>query len=139
MVKIMGVSFRLNVLLAGLALGFILCYLTTCRCVRVKEGFSTVGNVENGEKSEWANWADKMNGGQATDLPATNGANGGHSAADPVKQLEDGNMFMFNGTKFAQECCPSPYGSSTGCACMSGAQTQFLNQRGGNRTEPTVY
>ena len=138
MVKIMGVSFRLNILLAGLVLGFIICYLTTCRCVHLKEGFSSLDkNMETEGKSSWINWADKMKDGNA--IPPTNGVNTGYTAVDPIKQLEEGNMFMFNGTKFAQECCPSPYASSTGCACMSKQQNQMLNQRGGNRTEPGVY
>ena len=43
-------------------------------------------------------------------------------------------MFMFADNKFKPECCPSTYTSSTGCACISQEQVNYINQRGGNRT-----
>tara|TARA_B110001450_G_scaffold248266_1_gene264241 strand:- start:7389 stop:7883 length:495 start_codon:yes stop_codon:yes gene_type:complete len=34
--------------------------------------------------------------------------------------------------EFTPECCPSSYTNSTGCACMTSEQINFLNTRGGN-------
>ena len=134
MVKIMKVSFDLKCVLVGLLAGFLICYFTVCRCAHLKEVFTNEEKPAEESKSMWDTWADKMQ-------PTKQGgcSKSGYTAVDPIKQLEEGNMFMFNGTKFAQECCPSPYGSSTGCACMSKEQNKFLNQRGGNRTQPSVY
>ena len=48
------------------------------------------------------------------------------------------NMFMWNDNKFLPECCYTPqvYSSSTGCACISKEQMQFISERGGNNTLP---
>ena len=45
-----------------------------------------------------------------------------------------GTLSFFKDNAFKPECCPSTYTSSTGCACTSVAQLNYLNQRGGNRT-----
>ena len=50
-----------------------------------------------------------------------------------------GTLFYFKNNKFAPECCPSSYSSSTGCACISNDQLEYLNQRGGNRTLPSEF
>ena len=52
--------------------------------------------------------------------------------------LPAGELFMFYANKFSPDCCdlPQQYSSSTGCACISPSQMQYLNQRGGNRTYP---
>ena len=43
-------------------------------------------------------------------------------------------MHFFSKNKFEPECCPSSYSSSTGCACVTPEQLNFLNTRGGNRS-----
>lgn len=48
--------------------------------------------------------------------------------------LPDGELVIFAQNKFKPECCPSPYSSSTGCACITPEQINYLNTRGGNRT-----
>jgi hypothetical protein len=53
--------------------------------------------------------------------------------------LAKDSMFYFKDNKFLPECCPATYSSSTGCACMSDAQLQYLNERGGNRTASSNY
>jgi hypothetical protein len=138
MMKIMNITFDIYNVLAGLFLGFIICFIITDRCIRIKEGFSAIDlnmRHSNGDnKSSLLGLTNMKNG-----LGGSGAGVNNHTAADPVKQLEQGNMFMFNGTKFSKNCCPSPYGSSTGCACMSKSQNNFLNQRGGNRTQVSVY
>lgn len=54
----------------------------------------------------------------------------------PPIPLPDGQLFFFKDTKFNPSCCPSTYTNSTGCACMSKKQFQYLTQRGGNHTAP---
>lgn len=51
----------------------------------------------------------------------------------PVPLPED-ELVIFAQNKFKPECCPSPYSSSTGCACITPEQYNYLNTRGGNRT-----
>jgi hypothetical protein len=48
--------------------------------------------------------------------------------------LPDGELVIFAQNKFKPECCPSPYSTSTGCACITPEQINYLNTRGGNRT-----
>jgi hypothetical protein len=48
--------------------------------------------------------------------------------------LPEGELVIFAQNKFKPECCPSPYSSSTGCACITPEQYNYLNTRGGNRT-----
>ena len=53
--------------------------------------------------------------------------------------LPEGELLMFNGNTFDPTCCPSTYSNSSGCACISGEQMQYLNERGGNRTSDGIY
>lgn len=53
--------------------------------------------------------------------------------------LPDGELFFFQNNQFKPECCPNPYSSSTGCACMSTEQIKYLNTRGGNRTSDSEF
>jgi len=51
---------------------------------------------------------------------------------DQSVPLPEGELLMFANTQFKPECCPSSYSNSTGCACMTGKQYNYLVQRGGN-------
>lgn len=44
----------------------------------------------------------------------------------------EGQLSMFATTPFKPECCPNTYSTSTGCACMTGQQYNWLIKRGGN-------
>lgn len=46
--------------------------------------------------------------------------------------LPEGEMLMFANTPFKPECCPNTYSNSSGCACMTGEQYNYLTLRGGN-------
>jgi hypothetical protein len=46
--------------------------------------------------------------------------------------LPEGELLMFANTPFKPECCPNTYSNSSGCACMTGEQYNFLILRGGN-------
>jgi hypothetical protein len=53
--------------------------------------------------------------------------------------LPEGEMLMFANTPFKPECCPNAYSTSTGCACMTGSQYNFLVQRGSNNVPYSEY
>jgi hypothetical protein len=47
-------------------------------------------------------------------------------------------LFMFADNVFKPECCliPQQFSSSSGCACLSKEQMQYISSRGGNNTSP---
>ena len=53
--------------------------------------------------------------------------------------LPEGEMLMFANTPFKPECCPNTYSTSTGCACMTGPQYNYLVLRGGNNVPYSQY
>jgi len=53
--------------------------------------------------------------------------------------LPDGELFMFANTPFKPECCPNTYSNSSGCACMTGDQYNYLVLRGGNNVPYSQY
>jgi len=55
--------------------------------------------------------------------------------------LPEGELDMFYANEFKPECCvkPQQYSASTGCACISESQMEYLNSRGGNRTYPSDF
>lgn len=53
--------------------------------------------------------------------------------------LPEGELDMFASTPFKPECCPNAYSTSTGCACMTGQQYNYLVTRGGNNVPYSEY
>lgn len=53
--------------------------------------------------------------------------------------LPEGELLMFASTPFKPECCPNTYSNSTGCACMTGEQYNYLVTRGGNNVPYSEY
>ena len=53
--------------------------------------------------------------------------------------LPEGEMLMFANTPFKPECCPNAYSNSSGCACMTGNQYNYLVTRGGNNVPYSEY
>jgi hypothetical protein len=115
--------------------------------VQSKEGF--VGaNINYGESSTYdLNSNPKINTSSwsmpdMTVVP-------GKALSDGVKQflnrepqpvpLPKGEMVMFANTPFKPECCPNTYSNSSGCACMTGQQYNWLIQRGGNNVPYSEY
>lgn len=49
--------------------------------------------------------------------------------------LPEGQLFMWADNTFDATCCPGAVSSSMGCACISQAQENYINERGGNNTE----
>jgi hypothetical protein len=53
--------------------------------------------------------------------------------------LPEGEMLLFANTPFKKECCPNAYSTSTGCACMTTDQYNYLITRGGNNVPYSEY
>lgn len=67
--------------------------------------------------------------------PGAQATAGAQSIWDRPKQpipLPSGQLDMFATTQFKPECCPNAFSTSTGCACMTVDQFNYLQNRGGN-------
>ena len=53
--------------------------------------------------------------------------------------LPEGEMLLFANTPFKPECCPNTFSTGSGCACMTGAQYNYLILRGGNNVPYSEY
>lgn len=53
--------------------------------------------------------------------------------------LPEGEMLMFANTPFKPECCPNTYSNSSGCACMTSEQYNYLILRGKNNVPYSEY
>jgi hypothetical protein len=53
--------------------------------------------------------------------------------------LPEGELLLFANTQFKPECCPNTYSTSSGCACMTGDQYNYLILRGGNNVPYSQY
>ena len=135
--KIFGHSCRLEIIIICLVVGFVLGAHLFCSCSRIgaQEGMAVMGAA--------LDWTMGQDVATSWTTKAKSYANEmGYSATQskwsqykgtPVP-LPEGEMFMFANNEFKPECCPSTYTSSTGCACITQEQVNYINQRGGNRT-----
>jgi hypothetical protein len=112
-----------------------------------KEGF-TGANTNYGESSQYSlgdyNSPDTSSWGQPT-MTVTPG----QPLSKSVKQflareeqpvpLPEGELSMFANTPFKPECCPNTFSNSSGCACMTGKQYNYLIERGGNNIPYSEY
>ena len=141
--KIFGHSCRLEIILVCLAVGFILGSHLFCSCVRLnfQEGMEVMGSSINWVMGEdvvnsWTNKADKYSNEM---VYSSTQSKWSQYKGTPVP-LPEGEMFMFANNEFKPECCPSTYSSSTGCACITQEQVNYINERGGNRSmAPAEY
>ena len=53
--------------------------------------------------------------------------------------LPKGELDFFASTPFKPECCPNAYSASSGCACMTVDQYNYLKDRGGNNVPYSEY
>ena len=109
-------------------------FLLVVLCLQTSyaEGFTPYGSrIDALDSSAWVTDAkaynNSMSTGKRSDYKGT-----------PVP-LPGEEMFYFKENQFKPECCPATYSTSTGCACMSVDQKNYLNERGGNRTFSTNY
>jgi hypothetical protein len=104
------------------------------------EGFVTLSNNElNIDDSYTMGWV-KTAKRYASGMGNKNRLNTYKDNVGTPVPLPEGELFFFADNKFKPECCPSTYSDSTGCACLSQDQVNYINQRGGNRTlGPTEF
>ena len=111
-------------------------FYSCCRCgnskSKSKEGFSDLSDYNIQRKpTSTASWFTPnltYNGSQPTDK----GIQAIQNRPEQPIPLPKNEMLMFANTPFKPECCPSTYSNSTGCACITGKQYNYLIQRGSN-------
>lgn len=53
--------------------------------------------------------------------------------------LAEGELAIFSNNAQSPLCCPSTYSGDMGCVCETEEQMKYLNQRGGNRTNCSIF
>lgn len=51
----------------------------------------------------------------------------------PYEKADDTQLFFLANSKVGGDCCPSVYSTDRGCVCVSAADAQIMESRGGNR------
>ena len=131
--KILGYSVRVEVLVLIAIIGALLgCHLLcSCSRISVKEGLLALSpaDIGNGKPTVTSdNWS-------ASYLAkSTNKNNSVGAYQGTVPPLKDGQLDMFADNTFSSNCCNSSLSSRGGCACVTSAQVEYINTRGGNRT-----
>ena len=153
-ISIFGYKLNLEVLILIGVVYLIMVGHTFCGCCNVglmeglevmkkmvkKEGFAGA-NTNYGESSAYS-----LSGDSPVDTSSWSAPNmtvvSGQPLSKGVKQfmarqpqpvpLPEGEMVLFANTPFKPECCPNTYSNSSGCACMTGEQYNYLTLRGGN-------
>ena len=155
--KLLGYRFRVELVILIVIIGTFIVFNMWCSCAGgVREGFEAgrqLGGAAidyvmgEGIKGSWtgssAHLVQSGTGGDAGDGSGEGSSWFSHLDAHPAAPhgipLPEGHLSFFNDNKFAPECCPSAYSSSTGCVCASPEQMKYLSQRGGNRTSNTEF
>jgi len=112
-----------------------------------KEGF-TPANINFGESSKYnlenegsintSSWSMP----NLTVVPGEPLSKGVKDILDRPSQpvpLPEGQLLMFANTPFKPECCSNTYSNSSGCACMTTKQYNYLVTRGGNNVPYSEY
>ena len=112
-----------------------------------KEGF-TGANINYGESSlydlgneapvDTSSWG-KPNMSVVSGQPLSDSVKAFLSREPQPVPLPEGEMLLFANTPFKPECCPNTYSNSSGCACMTGEQYNYLILRGMNNTPYSEY
>ena len=111
-----------------------------------KEGF-TGANINYGESSVYnlnstpvdtSSWS-AQNMTVVPGQPLSDGVKAFMAREPQPVPLPEGEMFMFANTPFKPECCPNTYSNSSGCACMTGNQYNYLITRGSNNVPYSEY
>lgn len=162
--KLFGYEARLEIVVACIVIGMIAGLFMFCDCFQYgilegmtpndmngkktgdkkegdkKEGFVNLSNNElNIDDSYTMGWVQTAKR-YASGMGNKNRLNTYKDNVGTPVPLPEGELFFFADNKFKPECCPSTYSDSTGCACLSQDQVNYINQRGGNRTlGPTEF
>ena len=147
--EVMGFKFRVEVLVIGAIIGCIMCCHTLLSCSKVsgKEGMQVLGaavdyTMGQGVAGSWDTRPQQKG-------PSVEWRSQNHDATGSKLVGPDESMSFFADTQFKPECCGATYSSqgglttqgvtSSGCACLSKEQMEYINTRGGNRNLPTEF
>lgn len=112
-----------------------------------KEGFAGA-SINSGQSSQYSlsNYKPVNTSSWFTpDLTYTSGKTPGAGVQNILNRPEQpiplppGEMLMFANTEFKPECCPTAFSNSSGCACMTVNQYNYLIDRGGNNVPYSEY
>ena len=154
-ITILGLKCRVEIIVLCVIVGFVIASFTICSCAKlspeackkvlsesqhvVTEGFRKISDIADASAinhqmgmDQPGSWQQKATG-YAGDM-GYNTVLASHANYKGTEVPLQGTMDFFKNNAFKPECCPSTYTSSTGCACTSVSQLNYLNQRGGNRT-----
>ena len=155
-IKIFGYEVRVEVAIACVIIGMVMGLMMFCDCFQYsliegmtkknkttygkREGFKNLNNndlhIDDSYTMGWVKKAKRYASGMGNE----NRLNTYKDNVGTPVPLPEGELFFFADNKFKPECCPSTYSDSMGCACLSQAQVEYVNQRGGNRTlGPTEF
>ena len=157
-------TFRLEILILILVVSWVLWGHLLCSCSKVGlyEGFSIVNTFANKIKEgfaannmaytpQYANFKknssvimppSKWSMPTLTFTPGQKADKGVQKIWDRKPQpipLPKGELDVFATTPFKPECCPNTYSNSSGCACMTVEQYNYLQNRGGNNVPYSEY
>ena len=146
-VKIFGMKVRVECVALCLLIGIFIGSHVFCSCAKIdnvkigvkevrkvgRENFQTLGapvkyKMGQGVYGSWETRKQKV----GPDVPWRAQQMDTYKGT-PVP-LPEGQLFLFADNQFKPECCGSSVSSSTGCACITRSQMDYVNQRGGNRT-----
>lgn len=168
-ISIFGFKFRLEILILIVVVYLIMAGHLLCSCTTfpLMEGMATaatsaivadkkekqegfVGPINDGESSAYTLGSyngvimptSKWGRPNLTVVPGQPLSKGVQNILNREKQpvpLPEGELNMFETTPFKPECCPNAYSSSSGCACMTVDQYNYLITRGGNNVPYSEY
>ena len=150
-ISILGYKLNVELLILIGVVYLILVGHTVCGCSSIhsaKEGFAGA-NTNYGESSRYslnsamtpintASWS-LPNMIVTPGQPLSKGVQSVLNRPHQQIPLPKGELSMFANTPFKPECCPNTYSNSTGCACMTTGQYNYLVTRGGNNVPYSEY
>jgi len=104
----------------------------------INYGESSLYNLSNDNPINTSSWS-KPNMTVVPVQPLSQGVKNFLARKPQPVPLPEGEMLMFANTPFKPECCPNTYSNSMGCACMTGAQYNYLQLRGSNNVPYSEY
>jgi hypothetical protein len=146
-IKVLGMKFRLEVVVISVIIGMIMGTHLLCSCVHtesakkvakkvMKEGLENMGASLNYDPSQG------VKGSWGADRKVKSIAQHNNTHTGPKVPLPEGELFFFADNAFKPECCTPPFSgasSADGCACVTKEQVDYINSRGGNNVGPSQF
>lgn len=149
-ISVLGMKLNVELLILIGVVYLVLVGHAVCGCSKFgySEGF-TGANINNGMSSPYsltsATAPINTNSWNLPDMNVVPGQPLSKGVQDVLNRpqqpipLPEGELLMFANTNFKPECCPNTYSNSTGCACMTTGQYNYLVTRGGNNVPYSEY